>query len=209
MFWNKNSAKEERKLAGPQAIPALVEKYLVTERKMDPDLVKLLKALMRKNPNGGKWLHIRIFDHSEAQAKKIPVKDYTSLDGHPDLIIVEGQFDEAEKQVNLEEKKKVIWDIPLSSQEEIQKKIEALKEAGSTVFFFMARGVAAGGPLGMGASVIELNPNYPGKKQKKYNVHAADVIDMQPVGKGQRLFDSDEPMEIARWVKEAHFKRMY
>jgi hypothetical protein len=36
----------------------------------------------------------------------------------------------------------------------------------------------------MGAAMIELNPNYPGKKQKKYNVYTAEVIDMQPVGKG-------------------------
>lgn len=61
----------------------------------------------------------------------------------------------------------------------------------------------------MGAAVIELNPNYPGKKQKKYIVYPADVIDMQPVGKGQKLFDSDKPKNIARWIKDAHHKRMY
>ena len=55
----------------------------------------------------------------------------------------------------------------------------------------------------MGSAVIELNPNYPGTKQKKYNVYPTDVIDMQPVGKGQKLFDSDKTKDIARWVKEA------
>jgi hypothetical protein len=73
----------------------------------------------------------------------------------------------------------------------------------------MARGSVHGGPLGMGAAVIELNPNYPGKKQKRYIIYVADVIDMQPVGKGQKLFDSDKPKDITRWLKDSHHKRMY
>ena len=209
MFWGKKSEKEEGKLAGPGNIPDLIQKHLVTEWKMNPDLVNLLKALLRRNPKGEKSFHVRIFDELDAKAKKVQVKDYTSLDERPDLIIYEGQFDEGTKQVKLEEKKKVIWDVPLSTQEEIQKKIEALREAGSSVFFYMARGVGAGGPLGMGAAIIELNPSYPEKKQKKYIVYSADVIDMQPVGKGQRLFDSDKTKEIARWTLEGHHKRMY
>ena len=209
MFWGKKSANEEGKLAGPQVIPDLIQKHLATEWRMDPDLVKLLKALLLKNLKGDKAFHIRIFDESEAKAKKVQVEDYTSLDDHPDLIIYEGQFDEGASHVNLEEKKKVVWDIPISSQGEIQKKIEALREPGSTVFFYIGRGGAAGGPLGMGAAIIELNPNKPGKKQKKYIVYSADVIGMEPVGKGRQLFDSDKPKNVARWVKDAHHKRMF
>jgi hypothetical protein len=211
MFWGKKSAKEEEKkekLSGPKEIPGPVRNYLVAERKMDPDLVKLLKAVERKSTTGATF-NIRVFDDSEAIAKKVQVKDYTSLDECPDLIIYEGWFDEGAKQVKLEEKKKVNWDTTIFTQAEIQQKIEALKEPGNTVFFYTARGGQHGGPLGMGAAVIELNPNYPGKKQKKYIVYTADVIDMQPVGKGQKLFDSDKPKNIARWIKDAHHKRMY
>ncbi len=212
MFWNKKSVNGEskkEKLPGPQAIPDPVQKCLVGEWKMDPDLVKLLKAVVLRNSNEGKAFYIRIFDGSDALAKKVQINNYTSLDEHLDLILYEGQFDEGSKQVKLEEKKKVHWDTPLFTEAEIQQKIEALGEPGSTVFFYMARGSAIGGPLGMGASVVECNPNYPGKKQKKYNVYPADVIDMQPVGKGQKLFDSDKPKYIARWIKEAHHKRLY
>jgi len=209
MFWGKKSAKEEEKLRGPGMIPGLVEKHLVAERMMDPDLVKLLKALVRKGATGETAFNIRVFDESEAIAKKVQVKDYTSLDQYPDLIIYEGQFDEGSKQVKLEEKNKISWDTTIFTQAEIQQKIEGLSEPGSTVFFYMARGSAHGGPLGMGAAVVELNPNYPGKKQKKYIVYTADVIDMQPVGKGDKIFDSDKPKDIARWVKNAHHKRMY
>jgi hypothetical protein len=208
MFWGKKSTKEEEKLSGPRAIPEPVQNYLVTERKMDPDLVKLLKAVERKSTTEAAF-NIRVFDESEATARQVQVKDYTSLDECPDLIIYEGWYDKGAKQVKLEEKKKVNWNTPIFTQVEIQQKIEGLSEPGNAVFFYTARGGRHGGPLGMGATVIELNPNYPGKKQKKYIIYMADVIDMQPVGKGDKLFDSDKPKDIARWLKDGHHKRMY
>jgi hypothetical protein len=212
MFWGKKSVKEEEKkekLSGPKEIPGPVRNYLVAERKMDPDLVKLLKAVVRKSANKETAFNIRVFDESEGLAKKVQVKDYTFLDEYPDLVIYEGWFDEGSNQVKLEEKKRVSSDTTFFTEAEIRQKIERLREAGSTVFFYIGRGSAHGGPLGMGAAVIELNPNYPGKKQKKYNVYNADVVDMQPVDKGQKLFDSDKPKDIASWVKDAHHKRMY
>ncbi len=213
MLWGKKSEKEgegkKEKLSGPREIPATVQNYMVTEMKMDPDLVKLLKAVIYKKETGEPTVNIRIFDEAEAVAKKVKVLDYTTLDEHSDLIIYEGWLDEKSKQVRLDEKKKVDWDTPIFTQSEIEQKIEALKEPGSSVFFYMARGSGHGGPLGMGAAVVELNPDYPGKKQKKYNIYTADVIGKEPVGKGQKLFDSDKPKDIARWIKEAHHKRLY
>ncbi len=211
MFWHKKSAKEEEKeekLSGPRAIPGPVLNYLVAERKMDPDLVKLLKAVERKSTTDAGF-NIRVFDDSEAMARKIQVKDYTSLDECPDLIIYEGWFDERAKQVKLEEKKKINWDTPIFTEAEIEQKIETVSQPGSTVFFYTGKGGKHGGPLGMGAAVIELNPNYPGRKQKKYNIYLEDVIDMQPVAKGNKLFDSDKPEDIAHWLKEWHHKRKY
>jgi len=208
MFWRKKSAEEKGKPQGPKEIPRLVQDYLVAERKMDPGLIKLLKAVERKSTIGATF-DIRVFDDSEAKAKRVEIKDYTSLDERPDLIIYEGQFDEGVGQVKLEEKKKVNWDTPILTQTEIQQKIEALKEPGDTVFFYMAKGSNHGGPLGMGAIVVEQDPNAPGKKQKKYNVYTANVIDMQPVGKGSKLWDSTKPKRIAGWIKDGHHKRMY
>jgi hypothetical protein len=213
MFWNKKPAKEEtEKLSGPSPIPRLVQSYLVSKTKMDLSLAEILKAVTRKRSNGGvngeMAFDLRVFDDSEALATKVPVKDYTSLDESPDLIIYEGWYSEESKQVNLEEKKKVDFNTTIFTETEIQQKIETLKEPGSTVFFYMARGIAHGGPLGTGAAVIELNPNYPGKKEKKYILYLADVADMQPAGKGSKLFDSDKPKELASWVKERHHKRM-
>jgi hypothetical protein len=181
----------------------------VVERKMDAGLVKLLKAVVDKGVTGEKAYNIRVFDQSEALAKKEQVKDYTSLDARPDLIIYEGWFDEGAKQVKLEKKKMMSFDTPIFTEEEIRQKIEALLEPGSSVFFYTDHGSAYGGPLGRGAAIIELNPNHPGNKQKKYNVYVADVIDMQPGDKGNKLFDLNEPKRLASWVKRNHNKRLY
>ena len=197
------------KLPGPRQIPSLVGKHLTTEYKMDADLVRILKAVVHKRLQTEAALDCRIFDQSEADAKEVQIKDYTSLDGNPDLILYEGWFDEETKRVEMAEKRKVSLDVPLFTEAEIRQKIEALSEPSSTVFFYQATGPAHGGPLGMGAAVIELNPNYPAKKGKKYIIYTANVINMQPIGKGQKLYDSDKPKEIAEWVAQGHKKRMY
>lgn len=203
MIFGKKSTKEE-KLPAPKEIPTLVQNHLVTKMKMQADLARLLKAAIRRN--GESAFNIRIFDDSEAAAKRIEVKDYTSLDEHPDLTLYEGVFDEGAKQVNLAEKKTVNYATPILSLAEIQQKIEALTEPGSTVFFYMARGPNHGGPLAMGATVVELNPT---DKGKKYIVYTSDVIDMQPVGKGQKLFDNNKAKDVAKWIKDGHGKRQY
>lgn len=198
------------KLPGPKEIAGLVQNHLINEKKVDADLVRILKSTVRKKEGGGpKAFDIRIFDDSDAAARKVPVKDYNSFEAQPDLVVYDGWFDEATKKVELTEKKKIALDVPLLSQDEIQQKIEGLSEPGSTVFFYMARGPSNGGPLGRGAAVIELTPPVPGKKVKKYTISCADVVDNKPVDKGNKLYDTDKSKDIAKWVKEAHHKRLY
>jgi hypothetical protein len=204
------SGKEKtEKLSGPREIPVPVQKYLVTDKKMDADIVKLLKVVVRKRPQTEGALDCRIFDPSEAIANEIEVKNYTSLDEHLNLILYEGWFDEHAQHVELEEKKKVNYDVPIFTEGEIVQKIEALSEPGSTIFFYLARGAGYGGPLGQGAGIIELNPNLQEKKAKKYNVYTANVINMEPVADRRKLFDADKPKQIADWVKQSHHKRTY
>ena len=100
----------------------------------------------------------------------------------------------------------VIADTVIYTKAEIQQKIEALTEPGSTVFFYLAGSPSSGGPLGRGAAVVELNPNYPGPKQKRYILYTANVMGMQPVDKRTRFFDSDSSKEMAKWIKERHYK---
>jgi len=44
-------------------------------------------------------------------------------------------------------------------------KIETLRDPCSTVSFYRARLANHEGTLGMGADIIEINPDYPGKRQ--------------------------------------------
>ena len=81
----------------------------------------------------------------------------------------------------------VTQDVKIFTKEEIVQKVEALKEPGETIFFHLSAGPASGGPLGRGAAVIELNPNYSEKKQKKYILYVASVDGTEPKGKGTKL----------------------
>jgi len=86
---------------------------------MDAWLVKILKAVVEKSAIELKAYNIRILDESEALAKKAQVKDYTSLDERPDLIIYQGWVDEGAKQVKLEEMKVMSFDTPIFTEDEI------------------------------------------------------------------------------------------
>jgi len=221
MFWKSKEAENTKagkvsepavkatKLHGPTSIPGLVATYLTTEMKEEPNWVNHLMMVMLPNHHGTEAFDIRIFDPEEASAKKVKVKDYTSLDQHPDLILYEGWFDKESKHVELTGKASLTasHNATIFSQDEILQKVESLNGTGNTVFFYLAGSPASGGPFGRGAGVVEVNPNYPGPKEKKYNLYADDVGDTgQPVGKRQKLFDSDKSKEIAAWIKERHHK---
>ena len=204
------SARKEERLGRPQPVPELVQKHLVAELKMDPDVASALKAVLRRKSTSQEGpISIRVFDESEALAKKVNIENYISLDEHPDLIGYEGWFDPKSKRLGLVEKKRISSDTTIFTEAEILKKIEELSEPSSMVFFYMARGGSHGGPLGMGATVVELASNHAGEKKRKYSVYSADVIDMKPVGKGDKVFDSHKAKDIVDFIKRGHHKRMY
>lgn len=93
MFWKHKDTKEgEIKLPGPKDIPELVGRYMVVQDKKDPDWVWSLKGVVR--PAGKKKaFYCRVFNQGQAAQAGVKVKDWTSLDGHPDLILWEGYFD--------------------------------------------------------------------------------------------------------------------
>jgi len=97
-------------------------------------------------------------------------------------------------------------DVIIFTKEAIQQKIEGLSVPGISVFFYFAGSPATGGPLGRGAALVEFNPNYPGKKQKKYILSTVNVEGMEPVGKPQKFLESDKAKDIAKWISERHHK---
>lgn len=196
------------KLPGPRQVTDFVGKRIVADYKIDSDSSNFLKMVVHRRPHEAAVYDYRIYDESEAQAMNVKVKDYTSLDEHQVLIFYEGSYNEDTKHVEITEKKKVRFRVPLFTEAEIQQQIEGLSQPGGTVFFYQARGPARGGPLGMGAAVVELNPDQ-SKKGKKYNVYTVDVVNMQPLDNKQKLYNMDKSKEIAAWIKESHCKRMY
>jgi len=97
-------------------------------------------------------------------------------------------------------------EVQILTRKEIEAKITELSAPGSSIFFYLSGSPASGGPLGQGAAVVELNPDYPGKGQKKYTLYVDHVEGLEPVGKRQKIMGSDNARDLATWVKDRHNK---
>ena len=93
MFWNRKQAQqEEERLPGPRGIPGAVGSYMVVQMHKDPNWVWNLQGVVRPTDKK-KAFYCRVFDTSQTTSAGINVKDWTSLDGHPELVLWEGYFD--------------------------------------------------------------------------------------------------------------------
>lgn len=63
------------------------------------------KSVERKKPQGHKLFDVRIFSEATAATRRIKVKDYTTLDAYPELILFEGWVDKQRYETQMEEKK--------------------------------------------------------------------------------------------------------
>jgi hypothetical protein len=112
-FWKKQrvtgTETKVEKLPGPKEIPELAGRFLVNTKKKDPDWVWKLKSVVRKRPESKDAFDVRVFDESQAAQKGggVTVKDWNTLDEHPDLILYEGWFNKKTLEAELEERKRV------------------------------------------------------------------------------------------------------
>jgi hypothetical protein len=109
LFWKQKSAKDgEIKFPGPKEIPDMAGRYMVMELKKEPDWVWQLKGVTRP-ADKKKAYYCRVFDETQTSKASVKVENWTSLDGHPELILWEGYCDDeahtsrAEKFVKLSE----------------------------------------------------------------------------------------------------------
>jgi len=202
MFGKKQAGnnKGTASLPGPQEIPGFIKDYIVREFKIEPRTPDFLQAVIKPGNGLKNQSLIRIYDPDEAKAIRFDVKDYTFLDSVPELIFYDGCYTGKPPKCILEEKRKADFNINLPGEYQVRMEIEGLREEGSTVFFFQSSGVSNGGPLGRGAAVIELRIPQPGKRHR-YTVYADDVVGMKLLNQRTRLWESNNPAEIARWVK--------
>jgi hypothetical protein len=97
-------------------------------------------------------------------------------------------------------------DTTIYTEKEIRQLIDALNEQENKVHFYLSSSPSSGGPLGRGAGLVELNPNYPGKGQRKYIVSTHTVVGIELSSKGMHMLDTDDPKKVAKWIKERHNK---
>jgi len=105
-FWEKkaqgkNVAPIGPKLAKPKELPDAVGRKMVTGLKLDPDLVWSLKYVSRPVGERRSTSEFRIFNPETARQKGVAIKDWTSLDDLPDLILYSGQFDKNADSVDI------------------------------------------------------------------------------------------------------------
>jgi hypothetical protein len=115
-FWEKTqktdnpSQPNNEKLPRPKSIPEPVGRYLVVHMGKDPDWVWNLQAAIRTREEKPNTFYFRVFDPSKASASRISVRDYTSLEKTPQLILFEGWYDKKLFEVHMEEKGKPTQD---------------------------------------------------------------------------------------------------
>ena len=104
-LFKKKNADGSEKLPGPKTIPNAVGQVLVVNFKEDPNWAWALKAVMK--PKEGKDIfHIRVFAELLTNKAKLSVKDYHSLDDHPNMILYNGIYDKKNGKAQLENKYK-------------------------------------------------------------------------------------------------------
>ena len=95
-FWQKaddHSAPKVKKLPKPKDLPQEVGRFMVVDMKLDPDYVWELKCVTRPRDGNKAEFDVRVFDETRAVANGATVRDYNSLDEHPDQILFHGWYD--------------------------------------------------------------------------------------------------------------------
>ena len=93
-FWEAFSSDSERegRLAGPTTIPEPVARYMVVDLKEEAEWVWRLKAVLSPRPGSKHEFFFRVYEESKTAAMRVKVQNYSSLDAHKSLIILEGSF---------------------------------------------------------------------------------------------------------------------
>jgi hypothetical protein len=111
-FWQKDSGGEVpgesqgAKLPKPKAIPDEVGRHLVVVGGYEPDWVWSLQSVARPRQNSKKEFDIRIFNPEHTARAGVSVKDYTTLEAHPQLIVFAGWYNKETRNVQIADMKK-------------------------------------------------------------------------------------------------------
>ena len=101
-FWEKKEEGAPHKLPGPKEIPYPVGRNLVVEKGQDPDWVWALLGVVLPREGSKDAFDVRVFSANDAAVRKVSVKNYHSLDDHPELILFQGWFNKKTMEVHIE-----------------------------------------------------------------------------------------------------------
>ena len=95
--------RHNQKLRGPRELPTQVGRYLVTQEKMDPDWVWTLSCVERPRSEPDRHNYeFRLFSGTQAGNAGVNVKNYHSLDDHPELILFSGWYNRERTGIGIE-----------------------------------------------------------------------------------------------------------
>ena len=95
---------KELKLPGPKDIPEPIGNYLVRELKWQPIDVWELKAVLLPRADSETTFDFRVYNEGHLMGKKVKIKNHTSFDDFPELVLFEGWFDKKSGKVHIERK---------------------------------------------------------------------------------------------------------
>lgn len=107
LWWHKKRIPEVDELPEPKDIPPQLATYLIVQRKVASSIVWDLKAAQHPRPDNKDIYDIRLYHWKAPHQKHVSVKNYHSLDKHPELILYEGWWDKKQHVKYLEEKKQL------------------------------------------------------------------------------------------------------
>jgi hypothetical protein len=103
-FWKKNGggdAAKPIKRSKPKELPQAVGRKLIVDLQIDPDEAWSLRYVGRPSEGKTGIQDFRLYDPAKAARAGLLVKDWHSLDDHPDSILYEGQYDKSGTVVDL------------------------------------------------------------------------------------------------------------
>lgn len=104
-FWKKQApdgsgGAQAIKLEKPRELPEPVGRKMVVDLKLDPDFVWSLKCVSRPVEGRPKAKEIRIYNPVKANQVGVVVKNWTSFDDRPELVMYTGYYDKASGRVD-------------------------------------------------------------------------------------------------------------
>jgi hypothetical protein len=105
-FWKKEAldgsgGAKSANFPKPKELPESIGRKMVVEMELDPDMVWSLRCVTRPMENRQKTNEFRIFNPDKARLAGVTVRNWTSLDDWPDLILYSGCHDKSNNRVEI------------------------------------------------------------------------------------------------------------